>query len=364
MTLHLPIAPEKLQNDTFIEKLGLSPSANAYRKAKNCLLEGRLSKALLNQIGVEYNCDVPLSFRSRWISLLTEIVSHLAKDGRFSVAERDFLKEYVSLFGIAREDAASAVKSGCTVAVREFGERVVNSPRITRGDLEAVVELGQKFSLTTEDIKTILEPFISRRVQLLFNEITNDGMISDSENEQLASLCEALHVTLDAPTRSTIRIAHTRWEIAAGRYMPTISAVGINLRDNEECVLAENGVWYETRRVRSSVGYAGLSGRIPIAKGLSMRYGQFGYQSPASDEWTMIAQGELFFTTSRAIMVADSGTKTIAWKDVIRVERQSAHSVLLVKARGKSPLLDVTSDRNCGLFFVDVIVNRLVADAH
>lgn len=206
-----------------------------------------------------------------------------------------------------------------------------------------------------------MKNYVATRVKAYIIECVSDGMVSDAEWASIQDLLSrnAIEPALINDIATRIAPARVRWKIEYGE-LNEVPVGTMRLERGEKAVFVGRADWYENRKQRTSVDYAGLSGRIRLAKGFDFRYGSFGYSAPSVDTLTLIGTGKIVLTTDRLLFMSDSGdARSIKWKQLVVVEVRSWNEMFLQRPRGKSPVIDIKSAEGGLLHFGTMIAARL-----
>lgn len=135
----------------------------------------------------------------------------------------------------------------------------------------------------------------------------------------------------------------------------------INLTRKEVCYKAISGVtWYENRKVRTSVSYAGVRQRITIAKGLSFTIGNVRPLVHSHDELKPIEYGNLYVTDKKILLIGQNSSKRIMLNKIVRTEinyNRYNETLVIKKETGKDVHLDLGLDNSLRCkFIIDTIL--------
>lgn len=348
MSIHIPIPHDKLKKGGggLLDHLtfGAISKGNAFAEAKNLVLSGELSAARLTEICKGYEVDIAAEFRKEWGTLLEELVYFFAEDGTFDQEERAYVKLYVQLFRIPKEEFEKAYQEGVKRSFKErIAEALSDCKLVTRED-ERLRMLAKTFALSDDTRVALYRDAASQIFNDRLMRICEDGLISDDEWSGLEQLAKDLRANVANwhEIEQTVKFARERWRVRHGEMRPCPHP-GVKLKPKEIAYFVGRAGWYENRKVRTGgISYGGITGRYRIAKGLSFRFGSLSYSAPSVDRLILIGEGTLFLTNQRAILVGDNGdNKSVSWRDVLTVNVNSHNEFELEKGRGKSPVISV-----------------------
>ena len=115
------------------------------------------------------------------------------------------------------------------------------------------------------------------------------------------------------------------------------------LPKTEKCHLQiENADWHEVRTVRERVGYAGVSTRFKIMKGVYLNAGGYKPMSYSHDEVQLIDRGTLYLTSKRVILTGLKKNYSIRLSAIISVTPYT-DGIEIGKQTGRSPMIMIPS---------------------
>jgi hypothetical protein len=344
MKITLPIPPEPLGKPSLADRFwDRTPEQHAFALAKNAVIAGDFDPDRIKLIAVESGVDLFETFRAKWVDLLEEVVFHLGGDVKYEGHEQAFIANVIRSFAIKREEAEQAVMKASRRIFTDLAARVAAKRELTDADVAALDHAGRRLGLTESAREEIVSEACWRVIERHALAIRDDGLVNDEEWSDLATLLRKLRMNVNrgGPIFRDVLLARDRWRVMYGELEP-VACPDLTLQKNESVYFRGEADWYEYRKVRQRVDYAGISGRFRIAKGLSFRYGSIGYSAPSVDELKLIRSGELVLTNKRAMLMSSLGdNKAIRWSAVLRVSMESHNTFELEKATGKSPVIDV-----------------------
>ena len=194
------------------------------------------------------------------------------------------------------------------------------------------------FLSTIWNLNIISEEIRGKVIQSYIDTIIADGELSPEEEQELETASNSLKVDIhfDENTRQVREKLRRVWQINHGE-LP-ILVPDIMLPKNEICYFIQYVDWYEYRKVRSNVRYAGPTYRLKITKGLYYRVGNLGVKVQSKDERVKIDSGKVYITTRRVLFAGNNKNTSIQFSHIINVQPYK-DGVEIIKDSGKSPFL-------------------------
>ncbi len=315
MPVELPIDPEKLKQKSFTNRFwGSEPRHNYFARAKNLVLQGGIDRSMIAKIDEEYDGNLAEDFKHQWVELLNEISYWLAIDGKIDGQERQFLREYVSVFEISKPIAERAYRDGARRAYYELAESLLADERLTDAEVTQLENLAKTLGLPAEVKSQAIGEQASMLLQEQLNEILEDGMISDKEWEQFERTRRNLRVGMQVGEgdRLVIEAARDRWRARFGEIQPVELLSAYRLKASEIPYFQGYANWYESRSIKGS----------QVLK--------------------LIASGELVLTSERVLFRGSQGdNKALAWTSIHAITDYGSNRFELEKERGKSPVIEI-----------------------
>lgn len=342
--LVLPIKPEQLSKGGLLDRLrDRDPKRNAFAKIKNLVISDGLDAMTLGAVEHEFGIDAASEFAKEWLELLEEIIFHLGRDATYDEQEKAFFAEYIRLLRVPKPAAQQAMQRAHVRIFTEHAAKLVGSGRISSEQMSGLDTLGRRLGLTGDEALGILREAMQKAVTQKLNGMLLTGMVSDEDYEDFQRYCRDLRANIgnSEEVDRSLQTARERWRVVHGE-LPVYPTGDIRLPKTERVYFRGRADWHEYRKVRSRVDYAGVTGRIRIAKGVSFRMGSVGFNAPARDELQLIGTGEIVLTNKRALFLSSAGgNKSVPWRSVIRVDMNDHNEFELEKATGKSPVIIV-----------------------
>ena len=315
--VELPFPAEKLEPKSLSNRFwGSEPKRNAFARAKNIMLSGRLDVPTLRAIIDEYNGNLCEEYAYEWKQLLEEIAYAIARDGELEEYERNFIRAYTEVLQINKDTAAACYKLGASRAytdlvIESLGDGEDGLSDEAMGTLNAIAtHLGIKPETAKGKLIEQLTVLVTDRL----NALLEDGMLSDEEWRQYESYRSKLRLGAVYSESDLIEIeaARNRWRCEFGELRPIELSVSCKLKKNETAYFEGVGHWHETRSNRGE------------------------------QEWKLIAEGRIIMTDQRVIMLAEvRENKSVSWGSLLSVTKRDLNTFELEKARGKSPVIRV-----------------------
>lgn len=365
-SVRLPIAPEpdplppgETQQDAHLNAM------SAFAAAKNIVLSGKFTREQIAEVERTYRVPVAERFSKEWLVILEEAAAHILRDGLAEPYEREFLREFVLAFRVAKSDADAAIKQGGQRALLAAISRATADHDLTDEEWAELQTLARRIGLPPESLQGSYTKVCTTLLADIATRMISDGLISDEEWLAFESAGKRLRVTLsfNEDTKRATEAARERWRILEGP-LQGVRPSNVQLDKHELAYLSARVEWHENRKVRPVLSYAGLRGSIPIMKGLSARYGSIRLHMPAVDQMTRIGTGELLMTNSRILFRPDTGdTKQVRWSSVVAINIEAANLFEIERSSGKSPTIRILSMNFGSANNAPLLASRLLRDA-
>jgi hypothetical protein len=195
---------------------------------------------------------------------------------------------------------------------------------------------AENYGLSKEVAESVIKEIGEDVVKEYYVEIFKDRRISPEEEKAGNELINALNVkhNFSINDKNTAEKFKKLWQIENGEMDET--PVDIILQKNEKCFFASVATLCENRTITKSVGYAGPTFRLKIAKGLYYRVGNFATKRDTEDVMTRIDNGVLYITNKRILFVGKQN-KPIKYSQIIDLKLYT-DGIEIFKDSGKSPL--------------------------
>ena len=302
-----------------------------------------VTEANVGAINAEYKLDLHAKYRGELDDYYRKYILLCLADRKFSEDEVTTLWHLKSLFAISDSRHDKIYEEVGQEVYRRTIRSAVADSQITeeeRAFLKQVqidLELPEAVAEATRrtETKVILE---EKAEHLLAQRL-----LSPDDEKELYSLARELGaiMTLGGDLRRRLARCRLMWEVRIGK-PPTIEA-GINLKRGEKCYLSCHVDWFEMRKVRYGMAYAGPTLRVKIAKGLYWRMGAFGGAPISNDELQKIDSGVVYLTNMRILFTGAMKNTAIRLDKIIDINRYS-DGVGIQKDTGKSPVLCFKGD--------------------
>ena len=359
--MHLELPLEVVPPKSFLARTGLSgPTEHTFAITKNAIIAGdwETVDALLEEFGT----SLYLRFENRWLAFLQQAIELFAKDHSIKQAERQWMRRFTETFEIEPVRVHICMRQAFRAVFETHIRKVVADKRITAEELSYANRLCTKLGLTPEEGTTLITPIVTEVLRNDLDVALADGLLSPEEDQRISQLLAGLQINNAAKIEvsTELSFARSRWSILYGQ-LPTCECP-LRLPGGELAHYRVKARWYEMRKVRSALGYAGLTGSIRIAKGLSFRYGSLRYTTPSVDQLQQIDDGELVLTNKRLFFLGSTANRSIPWKQVLAVNIHSHNTFEIEKPRGRSPVIDAYGTGLSDPLLVASFVQRLAAD--
>jgi len=288
---------------------------------------------MVERIGTECDVDIPAMFHQRWLELFREIMYHLLEDGAVDVAEKDFARNYISIFKLDKSDVDEAIqRSGRDIFVEKL-IRMVGPDGLSDNQYAELGQFAKQIGL--KDMQSAYNETVGAILELHIQDILLDSLLTPDEIKNFTDLCNRLRVdpAINPNVEQKLLAAQERWELLSKPLTP-IKILDLRLGKEEISYLDEPAEWHETRKIRI--------GRDSF------------------DRYQLIHSGRVILTNTRLLLIAnDTGSnKTLKWSRLLAAEYSYGNDIELVKERGKSPIIKFF-DQNGSLSNGPVIVKRL-----
>lgn len=122
-----------------------------------------------------------------------------------------------------------------------------------------------------------------------------------------------------------LRVLRELDEIDQNGLPSIVSPVG--LPADEQCCFMAPANFYQMRTKNSGV-YGGASVSVRVAKGVSLRVGQYAPIGDRKREWTQVDAGHLYLTTKNIMFLGVERTKTISLEKIVAIDVYQSGFVL------------------------------------
>ena len=302
-----------------------------------------VTAAHVQSLNAEYKTDLHAKFGSDLEDVYRKFMTLCLSDKAFSDDEATALWHLKDLFAIS-DDRHNQVyeKVGTEVYKRAVSE-VVEDGHISDEERAFLKSLAMSLELPENVSNNAYWSEAKKILEGKAQELLADGLLEPEEEHELKALANALGD--DSPLEGALRYKLNRcrmmWLVKHGQ-LPTISP-GINLSRGEECYMMRSVQWYEMRRVRVGIGYAGPSLRLRIAKGVYWNMGTFAGAPITNDQLQKIDSGTAYITNKRLLFDGTMKNTAIKLDKVINITPYT-DGVGIEKDTGKSPILGFTDD--------------------
>jgi hypothetical protein len=299
--------------------------------------------ALIQTINLEYKIDLHAKFGAEFDDIYAKFISLCLSDRKFSDDEVALLLHLKDLFAIS-DDRHNQIyeKVGSSVYSRAVS-KVAEDAHISEEERKFLKSLAIDLELPEKVSNTVYWTEAKKILEGKANEFLADGLLEPEEEHELAALARALgdDNTLDGALRYRLNRCRMMWMVKHGT-LPTISP-DISLSHREECYMQRSVDWYEMRRLRLGVAYAGPSLRLRIAKGVYWNMGTFARAPITTDQLQKIDSGTVYITNRRLLFDGALKNAAIKLDKIINISPYT-DGVGIEKDAGKSPILGFTDD--------------------
>jgi hypothetical protein len=205
-SINLPISPEKLATRSLSQRICSLFQRNDQRlryfvDTKNLVLKGTLDAMAVMQIQAEYqqvhDRDLFQDFAYQWLALLEEITYFIAIDGNIDHAEQRFFHAYVGLFRINHAQAQATYAKGARRAYMDILANCLDDNELTIDEIERLNRVAAHFGIKEHEQNSLIRDRLQRMLQEHFDQILEDGLISDTEWNELEKLRKALRMDME-----------------------------------------------------------------------------------------------------------------------------------------------------------------------
>jgi hypothetical protein len=338
---------KELAKKSFWQSLiGSNPKENAVTEINNLLAEKALLEISIEDIArieEQYDIDISKSMQDQAQAWFKQYLEFCLNDKLISETEEKEIRHLGYLLDIPSEIlshiyhelAGKIYKEGVASALQD--ERYTDEEHLWLERLQASLRMEKEIAEEMHK-KMRFDVFTTGA-----NRLLADKKLSPEEDEEFKRLGEALQVTPSFDEKSLANLERFRatWAIENG-IMPEIKS-DIILPKTEKCHLRiEHADWHEVRTVRQRIGYAGVSTRFKVMKGVYLNAGGFKPMSYSRDEVQLIDSGTLYLTSKRIIMTGLKKNYSIRLSAIISVTPYS-DGVEIGKQSGRSPMIIIPS---------------------
>ncbi len=325
----------KLKKPNLLQRMfGLRVKGNAYLEIQN-----ELAKAAIGEIDPNFVegrlAKYHISGREalpRLAHIYGTVLGHFAQDLELTDIEVEDLRRLRDLLGLKDLDIASVERSVLDPIYRGQLKSAVADALITPEEKTRLNQLVTKLRLPSSVVEAIRKEEIQPLFQRAFDRAIEDRRLAPDEETQLAQIAQDLgtKITYDEPTTKLLDRYRLLWRIENGE-LPDLP-VEIRLQRGERAHFAAPASHHEFRTVTTSIGYAGPTARIRIAKGVYWRMGKLGLQRSTKEVLKQLDTGTLYVTGKRLILDGAAKTTNIPlrrvmnftpYADGIRIEKDS-----------------------------------------
>lgn len=322
--------------------LGGNPSENAATEINNLLAEKPILDITIEDIAhieEKYDVDIAKTMSEETQGWFKQYLAFCLRDKFITDAEEKEIRHLGYVLDIPAEtltkiyhDLAGEMYSASVSAALED---VV----ISEEEVQWIEQLQKNIRLENEIADELKKKLVFASYTQEINKLLADKKLSPEEDQEFIRIGEALHVTPSFDEKSLANLERFRatWAIENG-ILPEIKC-DIILPKTEKCHFRIEQVdWHEVRTVRERIGYAGISTRFKLMKGVYLNAGGFKPMSYSRDEVQLIDQGTLYLTSKRIIMTGMKKNYSIRLNTIISVTPYS-DGIEIGKQTGRSPMI-------------------------
>lgn len=356
-----PYTEKQLVQPTgFSKLLNRSPAQNYIVELNNILATHSLDEITADQIvdiSKKHNLEKPYNkFKQEIQELFSSFID--ANLGDQNSQYNDFLsaKKMQRILGVPDQDFEKIYFTKANAIFETFViDLLTKTNRYQDEEDDQFKHLQNKLNVTKKIYEDVINKTREAIVQRKFASISSNARISPEEMALFNSLCKDLgvNVEFDKETLKMIKKYETLWQIEEGD-IPTVD-VDIFLQKNEKCFFRAPVELYETRTVKTGVGYSGPTFRVKLVKGLYYRAGSLKTNRASKDVMTLIDKGEIYITNKRILFAGEKSNKIIHYNkivdltpytDGIEIMRDAGKPQTYVLGEGDGELLTALIARN------------------
>lgn len=339
-----PYFKKTLQRDSFLKKIFSGKNKkNAVIYLNNLLANAEsvyeVTPEIVKSVEAHFSVDLAKTFYPELEKLYADFVRYALSDASISGEDVKQMNHLLDVLGISEDSANTILKE----ETRSFYEKIISktlkSGKIDDKDFACLSSVAENIYLPENESTKLLSKIAKDHIEKRLKESMRKGEASPETVETLRLLtakCRVKGVELALNSRK-LKSCVEMWQIKHGE-IPEVRA-DIGLSKNEKCYAVRSVVWKETRKVRTGVSYGGVTGRIPIAKGIGIRVGSLSVRPHTQDELVEIDKGRVYITNKRLLFVGEFGAKTIKLEKIIKITPY-VDGVDITKDTGKSPFLE------------------------
>jgi len=294
-------------------------------------------------LNVKYKTDIHLKFAGNLSMLHEAFIRFCLVDDAFSedeVAQIFHLKKLFGLSDIKHNEIYFRVAED--VYQRNYIKLLADG-NISEEKKAILQSLAGQLAIPDQDKTRINQAAAKVLMSARVDKILSDGELSPEDEDDLKRLSDSLgtDITNSADKARALNQAQLMWR--AGHNTIPVVPVSINLDEGEKCYFECNGEWHENRTVTKSIGYAGPSLRIRIAKGISWKMGHYAVARNQADVLKKIDDGTLYLTNKRVLFIGQTRVLSIRLKEILDLSPYK-EGLEIIKGRGRNPTFVIGSN--------------------
>jgi envelope transporter Tic110 len=325
---------ELSQPGVFARLLGRKSKQDAYLEIQNLLAItpiGDLPLDAISKILSRYRIR-PAEAASALRDIYATVLRHFLPDVELSEAEVADLRRLRDLFGLTDQDILQIEEQIVHKRYRKSIRIALSDSQLSPKEKQTLETVAKQLRLPDSVAEEIRSASFKVLVQRAYDAALCDHRLSPAEEKELQALSENLGTTVSLDTASQAVLAHYRllWRLEEGE-LPELT-VAINLKRGEICHGMVAASHHEFRTTTKGVGYAGVTGRIRIMRGVYYRVGQLNVGRVTEEVLKLLDTGTLYLTSTRLLFDGSTKSATIArtkiigfiiFSDGIQIEKDS-----------------------------------------
>ncbi|MFM7729421.1 MAG: hypothetical protein ACKO6L_00090 [Flavobacteriales bacterium] len=322
--------------------LGGNPSENAATEINNLLAEKAILDITMEDIArieEKYDVDISKSMGQETLAWFKQYLEFCLRDKFISDTEEKEIRHLGYVLHIPAEALTAIYNEMAGAIYNASTSSALEDVVISDEEVQWIEQLQKNIRLEDEIADELKKTLVFASYTQAINKLLADKKLSPEEDQEFIRIGEALHVTPSFDEKSLANLERFRatWAIENG-ILPEIDC-DIILPKTEKCHFRIEQVdWHEVRTVRQRVGYAGISTRFKLMKGVYLNAGGFKPMSYSRDEVQLIDQGTLYLTSKRIIMTGQKKNYSIRLNTIISVTPYS-DGIEIGKQTGRSPMI-------------------------
>lgn len=322
--------------------LGLSDVTGAETALHALLVESRPSTPDQQQLSalVEAYGLSGTTTRTVCTQAFARAVRAAVSDAHMTDDERHYLSALKQALSVSDTESLPLFETAAQAPLALAIDAALADHVLTETEKTQLGALATNLQVTTATLTRLTQEHAQGILQRRADKLLADERLSPDDEHELRELARSIGgaLTVDAGTQRLLDRYRLLWQLDNGM-LPTIAAP-IALQRGEVCHHALAVQWYETKRVTTSVSYAGLNASFRIVRGVRFRIGNVVPVRHTTDRLTLLDTGTLYLTSKRLIFLGATRNSTIRLSSVLSFDAFT-NGIEVQKASGRPPFLEI-----------------------